>query len=185
MSGPQEPRVDDDTGWADDHGQLWDVKNVQPNSLASWKINSTGVNIARQLASAHNRGLAAGVREHGPVEHWLLPHSPAVLWLSESPYAARLGCTWIASALDLNRAATLAREHAAEGLGHDLDSLVMAPVRVWRGDGPHDEPGPSWAGESTGSDVADADEQDRSSKAARENAIEADAARPPNARWTG
>ena len=145
MSRPQEPRVDDDTGWADYHGQLWDLKNVQPNSLASWKINSTCVNIARQLASALNRGLAARVREHGPAEHWLLPHLPAVLWLSHSPYAACLGCTWIASALGLDRAAALAREHALEGLGEDLQPLMQAPIKVWRREGPFDEPGPAWA----------------------------------------
>ena len=145
MSGPQEQRVDDDTGWADYHGQLWNVKNVQRNSLASWKINSTGVNIARQLASARNRGLAAWVQAHGSVEHWPLPHPPVVLWLSHSPYAACLGCTWIAGTLDMGRAAALAREHASEGLSDDLHALVLAPIRVWRRDGPHDEPGPEWA----------------------------------------
>ena len=145
MSGLQEPSVDDDTGWADYHGQMWDLKNVQPNSLASWKINSTCVNIARQLASARNRGLAAWVQEHGLAEHWPLPHPPAVLWLSHSPYAACLGCTWIVSSLALDRAAGLAREHASEGLGDDLRALLLAPIRVWHRDGPYDEPGPARA----------------------------------------
>jgi len=186
MSRPQEPRVDDDTGWADYHRQLWDLKKVQPNSLASWKINSTGVNIARQLASARNRGLAAWVQAHGTVEHWPLPHPPAVLWLSHSPYAACLGCTWIASVLDLDRAAALAREHASEGLRDDLHDLALAPVRVWRRDGPHDDPGPEWAGRAVGSDIDDAAETDQSSNATPAAGAEADAAQPPPpVRWKG
>ena len=145
MSRPQEPRVDDDTGWADYHGQLWDLKNVQPNSLASWKINSTCVNIARQLASARNRGLAAWVEEHGLAEHWLLPHPPVVLWLSHSPFAACLGCTWIASVLDMDRAATHACVHASEGAERRPSRPRAGPIRVWRCDGPFDGPGPELA----------------------------------------
>ena len=89
------------------------------------------------------------VREHCPAARVgpqpPLPHPPAVLRLSHSPYAACLGCTWIASALGLDSAATLAREHALEGLGEDLKPLMQAPIRVWRRDGPYDEPGPEWA----------------------------------------
>ena len=80
MSGPQEPRADDDTGWEDDHRRLWDLSKAPHNSFLRFKINSSGVNVTRQLASARNRGLAAC-----------------------------LGCTWIAGTLDLDRAAALAR----------------------------------------------------------------------------
>ena len=145
MRRPQESRVDGDTGWVDHHGQLWELKNVQPNSLASWKINSTCVNIARQLASARNRGLAAWVQEHVPAEHCLLPHPPTVLWMPSSTWAACLGCIGIASTHGLDSAATLAREHAAEGLGGRLPTILRAPIRVWRRDGPHDGPDTQWA----------------------------------------
>ena len=45
----------------------------------------------------------------------------------------------------MGRAAALAREHASEGLSDDLHALVLAPIRVWRRDGPFDGPGPEWA----------------------------------------
>ena len=130
------------------------------------------------------------VREHCPAARVgpqpPLPHPPAVLRLSHSPYAACLGCTWIAGVLDLDRAAALAREHAAENLGNRPTTLLRSPLRVWRRDGPYDEPGPSWAGQATGTDIDDVAEQARSSDATREHVTEVDSAQPSRpTQWNG
>lgn len=138
----------DDTGWRDYHRQMFDLASA-PNGFVRWKINSTGVNVARALMGARNRGRAAWVAQYGlePVR-WPLPHPPAVVWMPYMAHAACLRCTWIGSGDSAaDDAASAAREHASEYLPSDSPALqlVDAPMPVWRRDGPYDEMGPTWA----------------------------------------
>lgn len=83
----------DDAGWENYHGQMFDLASA-PNAFIRWRIKSTGVNIARALMAARNRGRSAWTAEHGPdPTGWPLPHPPAVLWLPYAGYAACLQCT--------------------------------------------------------------------------------------------
>ncbi len=85
MTAPDDQAPEDDIGWADYHAQMFDLSKATHGSFVRWKIQSSGVNIARQLAEARNRGLTAWTEGHGPVADWSLPHPPTVLWM---PYMA-------------------------------------------------------------------------------------------------
>lgn len=141
---------DDDTGWQKYHRRMFDVSQA-PNDFIRWKMNSSGVNIARGLMAARNRGGAAWVDEHGPdPTGWPLPHPPAVLWMPSSATAACLRCYWVddRGIRTPDEAAVLARLHAAEYLpaGSPALRLLAAPLPVWCRDGPNDGPGPTTAG---------------------------------------
>ncbi len=69
---------------------------AERTAFAQWKVYSTGVNVARQLAGARNRGRQSWLTEHGTdPERWPLPHPPLVLWLPYRPFAACAACTWL------------------------------------------------------------------------------------------
>ena len=138
-----------ESGWEDYHQQMYDLDSAQ-DGFSRWKIKSAGVNVARQVASARNRCLAAWVREHGadPLL-WPLPHAPAVLWLPSSARAACLACHWVEphpTAVDL--AAASARRHAVEYLpaGRVDLGLLLAPLPVVQSYGGRDRAAPRTAG---------------------------------------
>ncbi len=142
-----EQQGDDDPGWADFHARLFPPSATAPEgSWLRFTMNSAGLNIARQLAAARNRGLGAWEAEHGAVADWPLPLPPTVLWMPYMAYGACLGCTWVqcAHANDVDVAAELARRHARRegGVRQDAD-LPSGPLAVWRRDGPFDEAGPA------------------------------------------
>jgi len=68
MTAPDDQAPEADTGWADYHAQMFDLSKAPHGSFVRWKIRSSGVNIARQLAEARNRGLAAWI---GSTAQWL------------------------------------------------------------------------------------------------------------------
>jgi len=146
MTATEQQGDDYDTGWAGFRARLFPPSAAAPEgSWLRFKMNSAGLNIARQLAAARNRGLAAWKGEHGAVADWPLPHPPTVLWMPYMAYGACLGCTWVpcAHADDVDVAAGLARRHARRewGVRQDAD-LPSGPLAVWRRDGPFDEAGP-------------------------------------------
>lgn len=51
-------------GWEVYHRQMFDLSKA-PNAWIRWKMNSTGVNIARGLVAARNCGWASCVAEYG------------------------------------------------------------------------------------------------------------------------
>lgn len=59
MTAPRQ-QDDDDAGWAEYHAQVFDLTTAPHGSFLRWKIQSSGVNIARQLGAARNRGLRHG-----------------------------------------------------------------------------------------------------------------------------
>ncbi len=85
----------DEAGWTEYHRRLYDL-DAAPNGFVRWKIQSTGVSVARQLASARNRRVAAYTEAHGedPLG-WPLLHPPAVLWIPHAATAACLSCWWL------------------------------------------------------------------------------------------
>lgn len=135
-----------EAGWQEFHQQMFDLSSA-PSSWIRFKMLSTGVNIARQLLAARNRGRAAWVERWGsdPVA-WPLAHPPVVLWLPYSATAACLRCLWIDDApRSPEDAAASAREHA-RSLGDvrpEGEELLTQPLAVFRRDAPWDEPGPS------------------------------------------
>ena len=148
MTAPDDQPPEDDTGWADYHAQMFDLNKVPPGSFLRWKIQSSGVNIARQLAEARNRGLTAWTEGHGPVADWSSPHPPTVLWMPYMAYGACFGCTWLENAGgdDVDGAAGLAGDHASGHLPAGTDGrLLRVPLAVWRRDAPWDAQGPSSA----------------------------------------
>jgi hypothetical protein len=142
---------DNDAGWETYHEQMFDLSEA-PNAFIRWKILSSGVNLARQLAGARNRGRAAWVAEHGQdPDAWPLPHPPAVLWMPTVASAACLRCLWLGyrGVGDPDEAAAAARGHAAEYVTADSAAarlLLREPLPVWQRDDPYDEPGPQTAG---------------------------------------
>lgn len=127
---------DDDAGWAEYHAQMFPPSPMSPpDSWLRFKMNSAGLNVARQLAAARNRGIAAWTVEHGEVGDWPLAHPPTVLWMPYMAYGGCFGCSWLdcPHADDVGRAAVLARRHAA-ATGTEL-SLMNMPLIVWRRSG--------------------------------------------------
>ncbi len=124
----------DESGWEDYHRQLYDLASAT-DGFSRWKIQSSGVNVARQLASARNRGLAAWVRTHGTdPEDWPLQHPPAVLWLPSMAHAGCLRCWWVTDALSsVDAAAAAARRHAVRSAEAVLPAdLLLSPLPVWQ-----------------------------------------------------
>lgn len=124
------------------HRTLWDVESVE-DPFVRWMMRSTGMKIARGLAQARGRALAAWTAEHGEEsEAWPLPHPPAVLWTPSVANAACLGCTWLARCDHTARGcAREARRHATgsiKGLNEYQEGLLTEPLTVWRTDGPPD-----------------------------------------------
>lgn len=140
-------RGDDDLCAADYHAQMFPPSSTAPpGSWLRFKMNSTGLNVARSLAAARGRGLAAWVAEHGPVADWPLPHPPTVLWMPHCASAACFGCYWLGRThgCSVDEAATLARGHALAWPGEHPWPPHGDPLQVWRRDGPSDVPGPAW-----------------------------------------
>lgn len=138
----------DETGWERYHEQMFDLA-AAPNGFVRWKIQSTGVNIARQLAGARNRGAAAWRTEHGDdPDRWPLAHPPAVVWMPYAASAACLRCLWIDHTVSRpDQAAAAARRHSLKYLpeGSEAVRLLLDPLRVWARHAPGDGPAPAIA----------------------------------------
>ena len=135
-------------GYEEYHRALF-VLTAQTTAFNRWKTMTTGINIARQLAGARNKGRAAWVREHGAdVEGWPLPHPPAVVWFPSTAYAACLRCWWLGESGEAGLAASSARRHAASFLlpGDVRMTLLLSPLPVWHRRLSGEERGPRWAG---------------------------------------
>lgn len=137
----------DDAGWEDYHGQMFNLTPA-PNTFIAWKRQSTGVNVARGLMAARNRGCAAWIADHGDdPDAWPLLHPPAVLWMPFAATAACLRCTWVhgPSALSVDEAAVLARGHSEAHLpdSDQVTLLLWRQLPVWRRD--PEAAGPRWA----------------------------------------
>jgi hypothetical protein len=122
----------DETGYERYHRQLFTL-DATASGFTRWKVLSTGINIARQLAGARNAGRAAWTAEHGPERTgWPLQHPPAVLWIPEAAYAACLRCWWLGgSGSERSEAAGAARRHAVSFAVDDPALLLVAPVAMW------------------------------------------------------
>ncbi len=138
----------DETGWEAYHRQMFDLSKVT-NAFHRWKVNSTGVNMARTRRGIRNRARAAWIAEHGTLTAgWPLAHPPVVLWVPDVADPACLGCDWLGpGSFDPNLTGNHARHHATAHLpeGAARPVLLDAPLRVWRRDDPWDDPGPDWA----------------------------------------
>ncbi len=125
----------DEAGYDEYHRQLYAITAVT-NGFVRWKIMSSGMNTARQLAGARNRGRDAWVGEHGvDPAGWSLPHPPTVLWMPYVAHPACLGCMWLGdSAGDPGAVAGPARRHAASFLPEATSALrvLLEPLRVWQ-----------------------------------------------------
>lgn len=124
----------DESGYEHYHRRLFTL-TAASSGFTRWKVLSTGMSIARQLAGARNAGRAAWTAQHGPEPAgWPLQHPPAVLWIPEMAYAACLRCWWVAgSAAERGEAADAARGHATSFLAVDAPALplLLEPVGVW------------------------------------------------------
>ena len=142
------PRVEDLAGYDEYHRQMFDLSHPY-DGFSRWKIQTTGISIAQNLASARNRGLADYRKRHGDPDQWVLPHPPAVLWTPATASAACFGCFWLDRRAHLVAdAAAAARLHAGEHVREDdeiAQALIRRPIKVWRRDAPQDEPGPEVA----------------------------------------
>lgn len=101
---------------------------TRPRAAVRWKIQSTGVNVARQLASARNRALTTWTQTQGDdPSGWLLPHPSALLWIPQAASAACLLCWWLDDRCDnVDVAAASARRHAAEHPTHSRPARARA-----------------------------------------------------------
>jgi hypothetical protein len=124
----------DESGYEQYHRQLFTL-TAASSGFTRWKVLSTGMSIARQLAGARNAGQAAWVAQHGSEPAgWPLQHPPAVLWIPEVAYAACLGCWWLGgSTSQRGGAADAAGQHAALFLdvGDPTLVLLLEPVVMW------------------------------------------------------
>ena len=132
--GLLQPIPPDWSGWEVYHEQMFDVSKARSGWIA-WKINSTGVNIARQLVATRNAARLGYLAEHGPLEAaWPLPHPPAVLWMPHFAHAACLGCLWLMDGErgDAASAGAAARAHARERAPGraELEQLLERPLPV-------------------------------------------------------
>lgn len=125
----------DESGYDEYHRQLYTITPAT-SGFVRWKITSSGMNVARQLAGARNMGRAVWEREHGAdPAAWPLPHPPAVLWMPHIARAACLRCMWLGdSAGDPGAVAGAARRHAASFLpeASPAPPLLLQPIRVWQ-----------------------------------------------------
>lgn len=138
----------DESGWEEYHRQRYDLAGAR-DGFSRWKIQSSGVNVARQLASARNRGLAAWVRRHGPdPDVWPLAHPPAVLWLPSVAQSACLRCWWLGEvSSSADAAAVAARRHALQRGAEDSSvKHLLDPLAVWQSYGGRDLQAPRTAG---------------------------------------
>jgi hypothetical protein len=124
----------DESGYEEYHRRLFTL-TARSTGFTRWKVLSTGINIARQLAGARNAGRAAWTARHGKEPAgWLLQHPPAVLWIPEVAYAACLRCWWLGgSNSERADAADAAKRHTALFLAVGDPALVvlLEPVAMW------------------------------------------------------
>lgn len=74
-----------DGGWRAYREQMFDLA-VAPNDFVRWKICSTGVTFARQLADVRNNPLGRWWDLHGRRQSdWPVQHPPVVVVMSEPP----------------------------------------------------------------------------------------------------
>lgn len=133
----------DESGYEEYHRQLFTL-DATSSGFARWKVFSTGVNIARQLAGARNAGRADWMARHGvDPGSWPLQHPPVILWIPKMAYAACVRCRCLgASTSERSSAASAARRHAAAGLsaGDPALLLLLDPVPVYRHPAAPDDP---------------------------------------------
>jgi hypothetical protein len=124
----------DESGYQEYHRQLFSLTSMSCG-FTRWKVLSTGINIARQLAGARNAARATWVALYGAEPAgWPLQHPPVVLWIPEMAYAACRGCWWLGDSSDeRGAAADAARRHAVQSLavGHPALALLLEPLAVW------------------------------------------------------
>jgi hypothetical protein len=123
----------DESGYEHYHRQLFTLA-AGSSGFTRWKVLSTGINIARQLAGARNAARTDWTAQHGlEPAGWPLQHPPAVLWIPEVAYPACLRCWWLGgSATGRGEAAGAARRHATSVLAVDAPLLLLLqPVGVW------------------------------------------------------
>jgi hypothetical protein len=129
----------DESGYEEYHRQLFTL-TAMSSGFTRWKVLSTGINIARQLAGARNSARAAWVAQYGAEPAgWPLQHPPVVLGIPEMAYAACRGCWWLSgspsegSPSEREAAADAARGHAAQSLavGRPALALLLEPLAVW------------------------------------------------------
>ena len=130
MSGSGSPPQDDE-GWRAYHEQIFDLA-AAPSAFVRWKIRSSGVHVARDLADARNTVLERWRDQHGRWQaDWPVQHPPVVVVMREQ--AARpacLGCLWIGSTSDdFAAAGAAARAHASQH-SDEADVLALGPVPV-------------------------------------------------------
>ncbi len=139
----------DESGWEHYHPQMYDVAQAE-NDFIRWKMLSSGVNTARQVASARNGALKGWMRQYGEdPSSWPLAHPPAVLWQPSVARAGCLRCWWLdPSCSTADGAAASARRHCFEHLQADVVGLdlVLAPLRVWQSYAERDDTAPRYAG---------------------------------------
>ncbi len=140
----------DESGWEHYHRHMYDVDEAE-NDFIRWKMLSSGVNTALQVASARNRALKFWMKEHGEDRStWPFPHPPAVLWQPcVVARAACLGCWWLDDyCVSPDGAAASARRHCLESTAESpLDlHLLLRPLRVWQSNAGHDKTAPRYAG---------------------------------------
>jgi hypothetical protein len=126
----------DESGYEQYHRELFTL-TARSSGFTRWKVFSTGINIARQLAGARNAAREAWSVAVGTDEaSWPLKHPPALLWIPEHAYPACLGCWWLGSdSADSGGAAVSARRHAISETQSALDpraaGLLLEPLRLW------------------------------------------------------